>query len=126
MSAEPVAPRREDLADGSVRIHFAAPILFHDEPRRFVTLRPPTVREVIEIGDPVTWVYSADGGATSVVERPILLRLVMALIVDHDFDFLAGSRDIALGLLLEEVVLGFFRNARTRLRAASAPSSGAA
>lgn len=113
--------RREDLSDGSVRIHFAAPIMYFAEPKGSLVLRQPTVFDTIEIGDPLTWVFDAEGNGTKVVERD-KLRLWFARLIDgHDADVVGRERDVTLGLLIEDAILGFFQSARTRLRAASAP-----
>lgn len=114
------APRREDLPDGSVRIWFAAPILFHTEPKSFLDLRPPTAGEVWELGDPLSHVYG-DGAVTPYVDRGLLLRWLGKLIVGHDVDIVGRERDAGLGLMIEEAVLDFFATARKRSRAASAP-----
>lgn len=121
MSGEP-APRREDLPDGSVRIIFAAPILLHAEPKGHCDFRPPTVGELIDIGDPRNLVIGADRTATEYLDRITLRQWAGKLIVGHDFDIVSRERDLRLGLLIEGVLLGFFENARTWLRAASAPS----
>lgn len=120
MSAPATAPRREDLPDGSVRIWFAAPILHHADPKGSLLLRQPSVGELWEIGDPVTWVFDAENRGTPIVERDILLLWIKKLISEHDHDVIARDRDLALGMLIEETVLGFFRNARTALRPKSA------
>ncbi|UNJ22054.1 tail assembly protein [Microcystis phage vB_MweS-yong2] len=121
--------RLEQLPDGSARIHFAAPILHHDEPRRFVTLRPPTAGEALEHGDPATWIVQGDGEsqrAVSVVDRQAALQWFRLLCVDHDADMVLRSSDISIGLLAEDAVLGFFSSARRRLRTASAQPSAPA
>lgn len=115
------APRREDQPDGSVRIVFAAPILEHGEARGFLTLRPPSVGEVWDIGDPVTWVFNEAGMVVTTVDRPSLRQWTRKLITGHDADVIAMQPDTALGLLIEDVIIGFFRNARTRLKPPSAP-----
>lgn len=120
------APRREEQPDGSVKIVFAAPILFHDEPKTSLTLRQPTVKELWEIGDPVTWVFSDAGAVVSTVDRPALRTWVRRLIEGHDADMIGNQRDVALGLLIEDAVVDFFRSARRRLKPPSAPSSEAA
>ena len=115
-------PRREDLPDGSVRIVFAAPILFHAEPRASLTLRAPTAGERWEIGDPRSYIENAAGLGMAYTDREMLVRWIRLLIVDHDFDFIARDRDLSLAILIEDVVLGFFTKARMRLRPPSAPS----
>lgn len=120
------APRREEQPDGSVKITFAAPILFHDEPKGFLTLRQPTIREVWDHGDPVTWVFSDAGAVVSTVDRPSLRAWVGLLIEGHDPDIIGKQRDVALALLIEDAVVDFFRSARRRLKPPSAPSSEAA
>jgi hypothetical protein len=120
------APRREDQPDGSVKIIFAAPILYHDEAKSALTLRPPTIREVWDIGDPVTWVFSESGAVISTVDRPSLSAWANRLIDGHDPDIIGAQRDVALGLLIEEAIVDFFRNARRRLKPPSAPSSAPA
>lgn len=115
------APRREDMPDGSVRIWFAAPILLHAEPKGFLTLRQPTVFDIIEIGDPVTWIFDAESNGVKVVERDKLKIWFSRLIDGHDADIVGRERDAALGVLIEDALLGFFPNARTRLKAVSAP-----
>lgn len=108
------APRREDQPDGSVKIIFAAPILYHDEAKSALTLRPPTIREVWDIGDPVTLVFSESGAVISTVDRPSLAAWANRLIDGHDPDIIGAQRDVALGLLIEEAIVDFFRNARRR------------
>jgi hypothetical protein len=120
------APRREDQPDGSVRVVFAQPILEHGEPKGSVTFRPPTVGEVLDLGDPATWVIGESGQAVSIVERPLLRQWAGRLAKGCDIDLIAREPDPALGLLIEEVILGFFQSARRRLKPASAPSSPAA
>lgn len=115
------APRREDLPDGSVRIHFAAPILLHAEPKGSLLLRQPAVMDVLELGDPVTWVWDAANNSTRVVERDKLKLWFARLIREHDADIVGREPDTALGLLIEDVLLGFFPSARRRLKPASAP-----
>ncbi|MBX9911457.1 MAG: hypothetical protein K2Z25_22475 [Beijerinckiaceae bacterium] len=114
-------PRRETQPDGSVRIWFAAPILHHAEPKGFVTLREPMALESWQIGDPVSYIYDDRGYGTPYVDRERLLQWIRLLIVDHDADILGRERDLALSFLIEETVLGFFRQGRTRLRP---PSEG--
>lgn len=120
------APRREDQPDGSVRIVFAAPILYHDEAKAHLTLRQPTIREVWELGDPVTWVFSEAGAVVSTVDRPSLRAWAGRLIEGHDPDLIGAQRDVALALLIEDVIVDFFRSARRRLKPPSAPSSAPA
>lgn len=115
-------PRREDLLDGSVRIHFDAPILHHAEPRGFMTLRPPTFGEVLAHGEPQSLVVGNGAGVTY-VDRPLLVKWFSLLLTDHAAEFIQPSRDAALALLVEEVIFGFFTGARTRLRPPPAPSS---
>jgi hypothetical protein len=115
------APRREDLPDGSVRICFAAPIMLIDQPKPSLTLRQPTVFDVLDIGDPVTWIFDTEGNATKLVERDKLKTWFARLIDGHDPDIVGRERDTALGLLIEDALLGFFPSARTRLKPASAP-----
>lgn len=117
------APRREDQPDGSVKIIFAAPILDHDEPKNSLSLRPPRAGEIWDIGDPVTWVFGDGGAVVQTVDRPTLRAWVGRLIEGHEPDLVAVKGDIALGLLIEEVIVDFFRNARTRLKPPSAHSS---
>lgn len=114
-------PRREDLPDGSVRIHFAAPILLHDEPKRFVTFRPPAVGEIWDYGDPLEFVVQ-DGAGTPYIDRKILRRWIELLMSDHDADIIGRERDPLLGMMIEDAVLGFFTTARTRLMVASGAS----
>ncbi|QEL26154.1 hypothetical protein FQV39_28750 [Bosea sp. F3-2] len=121
MSAAP-APRREDLPDGSVRIFFAAPIVDHGQAKGHLTLRQPTAGEIWELGDPRGFIYDKGGLGTPYVDRPLLLQWIRKLITEHDADVVARERDPSLGLLIEEAVLDFFRNARMRLKPASAPS----
>ncbi|PZR94172.1 MAG: hypothetical protein DI537_08770 [Stutzerimonas stutzeri] len=120
------APRREDQPDGSVKIIFAAPILDIDQPKKHLTLRPPTIRELWEIGDPLTYVFSEAGAVISTIDRPSLRAWASRLIEGHDADLIGEQRDVALGLLIEEAILGFFQSARRRLKPQSAPSSEAA
>lgn len=122
MSGEAPAPRREDLPDGSVRIWFSSPIFLHAEPKGFLTLRPPQVGERWEHGEPNAYVFNAEGLGTPYTDRPCLRGWIERLIVDHDIDIIGRSSDLALGLLIEEAVLGFFTNARKRLRTESARS----
>jgi len=119
-------PHREDLPDGSVRIVFAAPILHFAEPKRAATLRQPTVSELFEIGDPRTYLFNDAGQGVPYVDREKLMQWFSRLIVDHDADIIGRERDLALGMLIEEAILGFFLNARKQLTAVSAPSSIAA
>lgn len=124
MSAgSPVLPRREDLPDGSVKIHFAAPILDIDQPKRHLTLRRPRAGEIWDIGDPVTWVFSEAGAVISTVDRPALRSWVGRLMEGHDPEIIGELGDIDLGLLIEDVIVDFFRSARRRLKPPSAPSS---
>jgi hypothetical protein len=116
------APRREDLPDGSVRIVFAAPILYHTEPKGFVDLRPPTAGEVWEMGDPRQFIFNDAGLGTPYTDRALLRQWIGKLMVGHDADMIARERDAALGILIEEAVLDFFAKARRRSKAASAPS----
>lgn len=120
--SEAAAPRREDLPDGSVRIIFAAPILFHAEPKGHCHFRPPTVGELIDLGDPRSLVVGGDNMATEYIDRTILRQWAAKLIEGHDFDFIARERDLRLGVLIERALLGFFENARTWLKAGSALS----
>jgi hypothetical protein len=113
------APRREDLPDGRVRIHFTGPILHFTETKTSVTLRLPTVGEVLDRGDPLTFVVD-DQASMPVVDRPAMREWFKALVVDHDADILLMQADTALGLLVEDVILGFFRSARRRLNPPSA------
>lgn len=123
MTAHDRAPRREDQPDGSVRIWFAAPILFHAEPKGFLTLREPLALEAWQMGDPVSFIYDERGYGTPYVDRDRLVTWLQKLIVDHDADIIGRERDLALAMLMEETVIGFFRQARTRLRPPSAASS---
>lgn len=117
------APRREDLPDGSVRIHFAAPIVaIGGVAASSLLLRPPTAGEIWEIGDPRGFIYNDAGLGTPYVDRPLLLQWIRKLVTEHDPDIIARERDAALGMLIEEAVLDFFKNARMRLKPASAPS----
>lgn len=116
-----MAPRREYLPDGSVRIVFAAPILLHGEAKGSLTLRPPTVDEYLELGDPNYVVYSDEGQVMPHIDRPLLRRWAARLVEGHDLDIVGRQRDLALGLAIEGAVLDFFRNARKRSKAASAP-----
>lgn len=119
-------PRREDLPDGSVRIVFAAPILHFTDPKGAVTLRQPTVAELLEIGDPRAYLFNDAGQGMPYVDREKLVQWIGRLMVDHDPDMIGRERDVALGMLIEEAILGFFLSARKRLTTASAPSSVAA
>lgn len=119
--AAPPRPRREDQPDGSVKIVFAAPILYHAEARGHLTLRRPQAGEVWDLGDPVTWFVSDSGLAVRQIERPALREWVKRLIVDHDADVIAMLGDVALGLLIEDAVVDFFQSARTLLRQPPAP-----
>lgn len=124
MSAAPLPlPRRENQPDGSVKILFASPILDVGEPKMQLTLRRPRCGEIWDIGDPVTWVFSDAGAVISTVDRPALRAWVGRLIEGHDPDIIALHGDIDLGLLIEEVIVDFFRSARRRLKPPSAPSS---
>ena len=118
-------PRRETQPDGSVRVHFGKPILFHADVKSFATIRPPRVGEIWEFGDPIEYVVQ-DGAATPYVDRKALVRWIHALMTDHDADIIGRDGDSALGLLIEDVVLGFFTSARMRLTQASAPLPSAA
>lgn len=122
MSAPAPAPRREDRPDGSVRIWFAAPILYHAVPKGFLDLRPPTAGEIWELGDPCAFIYSEGGLGTPYTDRPLLKQWIARLMVEHDIDMVGRENDAGLGLLIEEAVLDFFAKARKRSKAASAPS----
>ena len=121
MSEGRSAPRREDMPDGSVRIWFAAPILFQAEPKGSLVLRPPCVMDVVEIGDPVTWFFDSAGRGVQSLDRERLKLWFQRLIDGHDADMVGRERDPALGLLIEEAICGFFQNARMSLKPASAP-----
>lgn len=116
------APRREDQPDGSVKIIFAAPILYHDESKGSLTLRPPKAGEIWDIGDPRSYIYNEAGLGTPYVDRERLRAWIGRLMVDHDSDLVGRNGDAALGLLIEEAVLDFFGSARRRLKPASALS----
>lgn len=118
-------PSRKDRPDGSVEITFAAPILYHDEAKGSLILRQPTIREVWDLGDPVTWVFSDAGAVVSTVDRPALRAWVGRLIEGHDADLIGAHQDVALALLIEDAVVDFFRSARRRLKPPSALSSAA-
>lgn len=122
MSEAEMGPRREDLPDGKVKVTFAAPILFFDEAKRSVTLRPPTAGEIWEIGDPRSYIYNAEGLGTPYVDRGRFKGWLGKLMIDHDADMIGVAGDAALGMLIEDVVLDFFQNARRRSSAGSAPS----
>jgi len=122
VSGENPSPRREDRPDGSVRIWFATPILFHADPKAYVDLRPPTAGDVWDLGDPRGFLFNDAGLGTPYVDRSLLRQWIPRLMVDHDADIVSRERDAALGLLIEEAVLDFFAKARTRLKPASAPS----
>lgn len=120
------APRREDLPDGQVRVFFSTPIVHFGEAKGSVTLRQPNVSEIWEIGDPRSYIFNDAGLSTGYTDREKLRQWVGRLMVDHDADIIGREPDTALGMLIEEVVLGFFTSARKRLMNASAPSSQAA
>lgn len=122
MSAAALAPRRENLPDGSVRIWFAAPILFHAEPKGSCVFHPPNVGDWIDIGDPRSFVYNDEGVGTPYTDRATLRQWAKKLIEGHDFEVIARESDMRLAILIEDVLLGFFRNARNWLNAESAPS----
>jgi hypothetical protein len=117
--------RLEQLPDGSARIHFAAPILHHTEPKGFCTLRPPTSDEYLTHRDPSNWLTSGDA-VTPFVDGEIIRAYAKILMVDHDVDMVLRHAPLEVGLLIEEAILGFFRNARKRSKPASAPSSAPA
>lgn len=119
------APRREAQPDGSVRVYFSTPILHFAEPKGFVTLRPPKAGEIWDHGDPLEFVVQ-DGASTPYVDRPVLKRWIALLMTDHDADMIGRDASTALGLLIEDVVLGFFLSARTSLIVPPAPSPIAA
>jgi hypothetical protein len=121
MSTAPLAPRREDLPDGSVTIWFSAPILHHGDPKGSLVLRPPCVMDVVEIGDPVTWFFDSAGRGVQSLDRERLKLWFQRLIDGHDADMVGRERDTALGLLIEDAICGFFQNARMSLKPASAP-----
>lgn len=104
-------PKIEHLPDDRVRLHFAAPILFHDKPMPFATFRSPTVMEVLEHGDPVTWLVDK-GAVMRVVDRACLLTWFRMLVTDHDADMIGRQGDLPLGLLIEEVLVDFFERGR--------------
>lgn len=114
--------RREDQPDGKVKIIFAAPILLHDEAKRSLSLRPPRAGEIWDLGDPRSYIYNEAGLGTPYVDRERLKAWIGRLMVDHDHDIIGHTGDAALGMLIEEVVLDFFGNARKWSNAASAPS----
>ncbi len=124
MQQNPV-PRREAQPDGSVRVLFSAPILEHGEPKGFVTMRPPRAGEIWDFGDPLEFVVQ-DGASTPYVDRKTLRRWITLLMVDHDAEVIARENSTALGLLIEDVVLGFFLTARISLTATPAPLPTAA
>lgn len=125
-------PRRETLPDGTERIHFDAPILEVDHPRRHVDFRPPMVIEVLRFGDPATAVFGPDGTVMATVDRDLLLHWVRTLMVGHDLDILGRERGVELGRMIEAVILDFFRktpasfvdeSARSPASAPSTPSA---
>lgn len=123
MSAD--LPRIEHLPDGSARIHFAAPILFHDQPRVSCVFRPPTADEYLTHRDPATWLTSGDA-ASPFIDGDIVRAYARLLIVkdgpeSHDADMVLKRGSLDIGLLVEEAILGFFRNARKRSKPESAP-----
>ena len=120
------APRHEELPSGQVRVLFSAPIVHFSEAKGSVTLRPPNVSEIWEIGDPRSFIFNDAGLSTPYTDREKLRQWIGRLMVDHDSDIIGREADPALGMLIEEVVLGFFSSARKRLTNASAPSSQAA
>ena len=126
MTDQLLAPRRDDLPDGQVRVVFAAPIIHFGEAKGALTMRPPTVSEIWEIGDPRSYIFNDAGHGVPYVDRDRLRQWIGRLMVDHDADVIGRERDPALGLLIEEIVLGFFTTARKRLASGSAPSSQAA
>jgi hypothetical protein len=116
------APRAETQPDGSVRITLVSAILYFEKPEHTLLFRAPRVMEIIELGDPLTWLFR-DGVAMKVVDRPVLKLWFERLLVGHDADMVGREADAALGMLIEDVLLGFFQTARMRLNAQSAPSS---
>lgn len=124
--SQPPELRREPQPDGSVRVYFGKPILFHAEPKTFVTLRSPTVADIWELGDPRNFLFNEAGQGVPYTDRELLVRWIGRLMIDHDVDMIGRDGDAALGLLIEGVVLDFFLNARKRLKSESAPSPIAA
>lgn len=118
--------RRETLESGAVRVHFAAPIFDQADPKRWCTLRPPTIGEYLDHGDPLTVVVDGAGGGVPVVDRVLLRRWMDRLIEDHDAELICRAPDLALAMLIEEVILGFFTEARRRLRPPSPDLPGPA
>lgn len=108
------APRRETLADGSVRIHFGARTipLADGTPRDYATLRPPRIAELIDNPDPVRWIF-AEEVATKDIDRGALRGWMARLLVDHDLDIIGAVSAPAIGLEMIEAVADFFPKART-------------
>lgn len=104
--------KKEELPDGSVRLSFDAPILWGTEPKKDFVIRRPTIGEQMRLRDPLTWVL--DGQASMpIINGDIVESYCRILIVGHDWEFLSRETNMALGMAIEETILGFFRNART-------------
>jgi hypothetical protein len=110
------AIQREELPDGSVRLTFAEPILDGAEPKRALVVRRPTIGEQMRLRDPLTWIVD-DKASMPVINSEIVEGYCRILIVGHDWDFISRATNMPLGLAIEDVILGFFRNARTSLKA---------
>jgi hypothetical protein len=106
------ALNRSDLPDGSVRLDFAEPIPDGAEPKKSLVVRRPTIGEQMRLGDPLTWVID-DKATMPVVSRPLVEDYARLLITGHDWDFVSRATNMALGMAIEEAILGFFRSART-------------
>lgn len=115
-------PRRETLPDGTERIHFDAPILEIDTPRRHVDFRPPRVIEVLRFGDPATAVFGPDGTVMATIDRDLLMHWARTLMVGHDLDILGRECGVELGRMIEAVILGFFQKTPASSGGESVPS----
>lgn len=110
------ALRREDLPDGSVRIYLDVPIADMAEPKTTFVIRRPTIGEQMRLGDPLTWVVD-DKASMPIIARDLVEHYARLLITGHDADVIFRTTNMRLGVMIEEIILGFFRNARMSLKA---------
>lgn len=108
------APRRETLADGSIRVYFGARTipLADGTPRDYATLRAPRINELIDNPDPVRWIFG-EGLATKDIDRAALRGWMARLIIDHDLDIIGAVAIPAIGVEMIEAIADFFPKART-------------
>ncbi len=120
--------RIEALADGSARVHFGRGIPCPDgvsavpPERLFVTFRPPTIGEMIDHDDPVTFVTDGER-VVPVLNREVLRLWIERLITDHDMTILSRVAAPDIGRLIVEAVSGFFTQAPAKPGLSSGGSS---